>query len=109
MTIQIENISKQMHEGQTYFAFSLTLAFAELGFVKAKGWRYYPSTGTVGAPAKNVGTKARPRWVPIQWLEGKLYDLVTEYVQGYFISIGLCEEPWESPETRKAIIEGRKG
>ena len=107
MTIQLENIGKQMNEGQTYFTFSLTLAFPELGYVKAKGWRYFPSTGTIGAPAKNVGTKGKPRYVPTQWLEGKVYGVVLEYVQGYFISMGLCGEPWESSEGRKAVFEGR--
>ena len=96
-----------MIEGQSYFTFSLTLGFPDLGYVKAKGWRYFPSTGTLKVPAKNVGTKAKPRWMPTQWLEGKLYDVVFEYVQNYFISLGLCEEPWESPEVRKAVFEGR--
>jgi hypothetical protein len=106
MTIQIENISKQMNEGQTWFSFSLTLAFPALGQVKTKGWRYFPSTAGLGAPGVNKGTKKNPHWVTTQWIEGKLYELVCEYVPHYFISHGFCEEPWESPEVRKAVFEG---
>jgi hypothetical protein len=106
MTIQVENIGKQENEGQTYFTFSLTLVFPDLGYVKNNGWRYFPSTGTVAAPQRNKG---KGIWVPVQWLGGHLYDQVTEDVQKHFVSLGLCEEPWESPDVRKAVFEGRQG
>jgi hypothetical protein len=109
MNVQIEDIVMHVNEGQTYFSFSLTLAFPELGSVKTKGWRYYPSTGSLQAPCVNKGSKKQPRWMTTQWLGGKLYDIVLDYVPWYFICHGFCEEPFESPEVRKATFEGRQG
>jgi hypothetical protein len=106
MTTQIENIGKQENGGQTYYTFSLTLVFPNLGYVKTSGWRYFSSTGTLGAPGRNKGNG---RWIPIQWLGGHLYDQAVEDVQKHFVSLGLCEEPYETAEQRKAVIEGAKG
>lgn len=104
MTIQVESIAKKTNEKQTYFTFTLTLVFEDFGTVQTHGWRYFPSTGSIAAPARKTGA----RYTPTVWLGGFLYEQVEEDVQKYFVRLGLCEEPFESPEQRKETIEGLK-
>lgn len=98
MKVQIDEIAKKTNgQGGEYFTFSLTLVFEDYGTVKTRGWRYFSSTGTVAAPARKAGE----RYTPTVWLQGFLYDDVKEEVPRYFISLGLCEEPWEEPTKRE--------
>lgn len=98
MLTQIENEAKQTKEDICYWTFTLKLVFENFGSVRETGWRYFPSTGTIAAPKRNVGNK---RYVPTSWLSGFLYDQVAEDVPRFFISQGLCEEPWELSEKKK--------
>lgn len=93
MNIHIENISKKTKGEGTYFTFALT--YEEDAFhIRTSGWRYFPSTGTISAPAREA---AKGRYVPVVWLGGFTYDQTKEHVQDYFVNHGFCEVPWELP------------
>lgn len=99
MTFQIVNITKQEREKEFYFTFSLCVTIPDWGEIITKGWKYFPSTGQIGAPSANRG---KNRWVQTAWLKGRIWDVAALKIQDYFVLNGFCVEPFETTEQRRA-------
>jgi hypothetical protein len=97
MSIHIEHPSRQISkkDGRPYWTFVLTIVVPGEGSVTGRGWRYYPSTGQLGAP------KVKNSVINQQWLNGALYERVRQTAQDYFVSMGVCPVPWETPKPKE--------